>query len=103
MKRKSGEEGGRDIGVVIKILLLRQRNLFSTSAKALRKAEKMLRGQGKVQRCEQHRKGGIVGQEGKPSQLRVDEKCQNEDLVSSALDVRDPLSKLNIGTMTRGM
>lgn len=102
-KRKSGEEGGRGIGVVIKILLLIKRSLFSTCAKELRKAEKLLRGQVKVRRCGQYHKGRTIGQEQKLSQLRADEKCQSEDLVSSALDVYGPLSKVNIGTTTQGM
>ena len=50
MKRKFGEEGSREIGVVMKIFLLIKRTLFTTFAKELRQAEKMLRCQVKVQR-----------------------------------------------------
>lgn len=49
MKRKFRKEGSREIGVVMKILFSNKEKCFSTCAKELRKAKKILRCHVKVQ------------------------------------------------------
>ena len=41
MMRRLGEEVSRETGVVMKVFLLKKRNLFATCAKELQKADKM--------------------------------------------------------------
>lgn len=86
MKRKLERKEAGKIGVVVKILHLIKRNLFSTCAKELRKAEGILKCQVKAQcgtpsPCQAsemyYPKGETMGQGGKLLQLRRNEMGQH--------------------------